>query len=131
MKSMSQMKSLLVYWTMSAVIAICLTPGLRNITARGAAPQPAILAQDAPLAVPGSADAAPPAADDDGDYQAGQAQGQPQNDPDSAEQPPTNMQQPPADDSGGDDTSAQPQSGDDNGDQGAVPAAPSTGSEEN
>jgi hypothetical protein len=118
----SVMKSVLTSWALSAVIAVCLTPGLRGL-ARNAATSshpPIFVQNDAPMAVPGSADAQGPVGggDDDGNYQPGQAQnnGQEPDDPDSAEQPPpANMEQPPDSDSGND-TSAQPQSGD-NGDQ--------------
>jgi hypothetical protein len=113
-------------WVISALVAICLTPGLSRIPRRGAAPQPAMLAQDdgGAVAVPGSADApTAPSADDDSDDQNGQAQnnGQTQDDSDA---PPANVQQPPADDSG-DDTSTQQQTGD-SGDQDVAPAAPSS-----
>ena len=125
------MKSVSMSWAISAAIAICLTPGLGSFTPRvPAAPHPAMLAQaDAPVAVPGSADAPAPNPADDDDEQSGQAanNGQTPDDPDAAQQPPADMQQPPADDEGGD-TSAQQQS-DDNGDQGATPAAPSSGDE--
>lgn len=130
------MKSVSMSWVMSAVIAVCLTPTLCSFTRRAPAPHPEMLAQDdGSVAVPGSADAPAPNADDDDGYQSGQAQSndQTQDDPDSAQQPPANMQQPPADDSGenGDDTSAQPQSGGDNGDQGEAPTSPSSGNDEN
>jgi hypothetical protein len=137
-------------WVISAVVAICLTPGLKSFTRRGAAPQPSMLAQDdGGVAVPGSADApAAPSGDEDSDEQSGQAQNngqaqdnpdaaqqrqgdpdaaqQTQGDPDAAQPPPANMQQPPADDSGDDTSTQQPQSGD-SGDQEAAPAAPSSG----
>jgi len=117
-------------WVISAVVAICLTPGLKSFTRRGAAPQPTMIAQDdGGVAVPGSADApAAPSGDEDSDEQSGQAQnnGQTQDDPDASQQPPANMQQPPADDSGDDTSTQQPQSGD-SGDQEAAPAAPSSG----
>ncbi len=118
------MKSVLMSWAMSAAIAICLTPGLRSLAPRAAAAHPLTLVQDeAPVAVPGSADAQGPVGGGDDDYQAGQATAP--DDADSAQQPPANMQQPPADDSG-DDTSAQ-QPSDDDADQGATPNAPSSG----
>ncbi|MGA8568930.1 MAG: hypothetical protein WB580_14150, partial [Candidatus Binataceae bacterium] len=102
------MKPVPMSWVISALVAICLTPGLSSFPRRGAAPQPTMLAQDdGAVAVPGSADApAAPSANDDSDDQSGQAQnnGQTGDDPDAAQQPPANMQQPPADDSG-DDTS--------------------------
>jgi hypothetical protein len=137
-------------WVISAVVAICLTPGLKSFTRRGAAPQPTMLAQDdGGVAVPGSADApAAPSGDEDSDEQSGQAQNngqaqdnpdaaqqtqgdpdaaqQTQGDPDAAQPPPANMQQRPADDSGDDTSTQQPQSGD-SGDQEAAPAAPSSG----
>jgi len=127
-------------WVISALVAICLTPGLKSFTRRGAASQPTMLAQDdGGVAVPGSADApAAPSGDEDSDEQSGQAQNngqaqdnpdaaqQTQGDPDAAQQPPANMQQPPADDSGDDTSTQQPQSGD-SGDQEAAPAAPSSG----
>jgi hypothetical protein len=131
MKSV-QMKSALMSWAMSAVIAVCVTPGLSRVAPRGAAAHPLTLAQDdaAPMAVPGSADAQEPV----GGGEPGQAtppddsgQATPPDDPDPAQQPPVNMQQPPADDNG-DDTSTQQQSGDDTY-QGATPAAPSSGDE--
>ena len=119
MKSV-QMKSILMSWAMSAAVAICVTPALRSLASRGAAAHPLTLAQDdAPMAVPGSADAQGPAGN--GDYQSGQAAAP--EDPDAAQQPPANMQQP-GDDSG-DDTSTQPQSGD--ADQGETPNPPSSG----
>jgi hypothetical protein len=146
------MKPVPMSWVISALVAICLTPGLKSFTRRGAAPQPTMLAQDdGGVAVPGSADApAAPSGDEDSDEQSGQAQNngqtqdngqaqdngqtrdnpdapqQTQGDPDAAQQPPANMQQPPADDSGDDTSTQQPQSGD-SGDQEAAPAAPSSG----
>lgn len=130
------MKSVTTSWAISAVIAVCVTPGLGRFTPRdAAAPRPAMLAQDdAPVAVPGSADAPAPNASDDDDDQNGQNgqaanNGQTPDDPDAAQQPPANTQQAPADDGNGD-TSAQPQS-DDNGDQGTTPAPPSTGNDDN
>ncbi len=152
------MKPVPMSWVISAVVAICLTPGLKSFTRRGAAPQPTMLAQDdGGVAVPGSADApAAPSGDEDSDEQSGQTQNngqaqdngqtqdngqaqdngqtqdnpdaaqQTQGDPDAAQQPPANMQQPPADDSGDDTSTQQPQSGD-SGDQEAAPAAPSSG----
>ena len=90
------MKSLLMRWAMSAVVAVFVTPGLRNLTPRATAASPTALAQaDGPVAVPGSADAPGPVggADDDsddqpatGDNQAGQAQ--PPENPDAAQPPP-------------------------------------------
>ena len=118
------MNSVSMSWAMSAVIAICVTPGLSSLAPRGAAPHRVTLAQDyPPVAVPGSADAQGPIGSGDDDSQAGQATLP--DDSDSAQQPPANMQQPPADDSGGD-MSTQQQL-DDNDDQGATPAAPSSG----
>lgn len=128
------MKSVPMSWVISALVAICVTPGFGSFARGGRAPAPAaILAQnEAPLAVPGSADAPPPAVDEDGNYQAGQAQGQMPNDADSAQQPPANAQQQP-DDDGGDDASAQQQQqqqqSDDNGDEDATPPAQSSGDE--
>lgn len=126
------MKPVLMIWAMSALIAIGVAPRFGGLTPRPSAPYPAVLAQsDGPVAVPGSADApgttaADAAADDD---QSGQAanNGQTPNDADSAQQPPADLQQLPADDSG-DDTSAQPPS--ENGDEGTTPAAPSSGDDE-
>ncbi len=109
------MKPVPMSWVISALVAICLTPGLKSFTRRGAAPQPTMLAQDdGGVAVPGSADApAAPSGDEDSDEQSGQAQNngqtqdngqaqdnpdaaqQTQGDPDAAQQPPANMQQPP------------------------------------
>lgn len=118
------MKSVSMSWAMSAVIAICVAPGLSSLAPRGAAAHPMTLAQDdAPMAVPGSADAQGPVGGGDDDYQSGQATAP--DDSDAAQQPPANMQQPPADDNG-DDTSTQQQSGDSE-DQGATPNAPSSG----
>jgi len=129
------MKSLLMRWAMSAVVAVFVTAGLRNLTSRAMAAYPTALAQaDGPVAVPGSADAPGPVdcAEDDsddqpanGDNQAGQAQ--PPEDPDAAQQPPVNLQQPPADNSG-DDASTQQQSGDD---EGATPVPQSSGDDDN
>ena len=129
------MKSLLMRWAMSAVVAVFVTPGLRSLTPRAAAAYPTALAQaDGPVAVPGSADAPGPMggaegdSDDqpaNGDNEAGQAQ--PPEDPDAAQQPPVNLQQPPADDSG-DDASTQQPSGDD---EGAAPAPQSSGDDDN
>jgi hypothetical protein len=115
------MKSVTTSWAISAVIAVCVTPGLGRFTPRDpAAPRPAMLAQDdAPVAVPGSADAPAPNASDDDDDQNGQ-NGQAAN----------NGQTPDDPDDGNGDTSAQPQS-DDNGDQGTTPAPPSTGNDDN
>jgi hypothetical protein len=118
------MKSVSMSWAMSALIALCVTPGLSGLTSRGAPFHPMPLApmtlaqNGGPVALPGSADAPGSNTADDDDDQAGQASAP--DDPDSAEQPPADMQQPPADD-GGDDTYAQPPV-DDNGDQGAPPA---------
>jgi hypothetical protein len=129
------MKSASISWAMSAVLAICLTPGLSSFAPRNSATDPTALAQaDGAVAVPGSADTQGPGGGDD-DYQAGQAQAP--DDSDATEQPPANMQQPNADDSGddssaqnGDDTSAQQQSADD-ADQGATPAKPQSGDDDN
>jgi hypothetical protein len=108
-------------WAMSVMVAICVTPGFDGFRRPGAAPHPAMLAQDnGPVAVPGSADAPASNGSDDDDDQSGQAANDGQTpDDDAAQQPPANMQQPPTDDDG--DTSAQQQS-DDNGDQGTTPA---------
>jgi hypothetical protein len=96
------MKPVPMSWVISAVVTICLTPGLKSFARRGAAPQPTMLAQDdGGVAVPGSADApAAPSGDEDSDEQSGQAQnngqtqdngqaqdnGQTQGDPDAAQQ---------------------------------------------
>jgi hypothetical protein len=113
------MKSVSMIGAMGALIALCITPGRSGFTARVATFHSMTLAQsDAPVAVPGSADA--PGADtaDGDDDQTGQAAAP--DDSDTAEQPPADMQQAPADDGGGD-TSAQPQA-EDNGDQDTPPA---------
>jgi hypothetical protein len=120
MKSVT--KSVLTSWALSALVAVCLTPGLRGLARHAVTSSHRLIfvQNDAPMAVPGSADAQGPvgSGDEDGNYQPGQApnNGQEPDDPDSAEQqPPPNMEQP-SDSDSGNDTSAQPQSGD-NGEQ--------------
>jgi hypothetical protein len=112
------MKSVLMSWALSAVIAICVTPGFGRLIKSSSPSHPAMLAQEGgPVALPGSADAPEPNAADDENDQAGQAanngqppddNGQPPDDADAAQQPPMNAQPAPADDNG-DDTSAQQQ----------------------
>jgi hypothetical protein len=130
------MKSIPMRWAISAVIAICVTPGFGRRTQTSPPPHPAMLAQDSgPVAVPGSADAPPPNAADDTNDQSGQAvnngqkpgEDQTPGDPDAAQQPPMNTQPAPADDNGDDTSAQQQQQPGDNGDEGATSAPPSSG----
>jgi hypothetical protein len=125
------MKPVSMCWAMSLMVAICVTPGFSSFRRPVALSHPAMLAQDdGPVAVPGSADAPGSNGSDDDDDQSGQAangEQTPDDDSSQQQQPPTNMQQPPADDDG--DTSAQQQSGD-SGDQDSTPA-PSSGDDQN
>ena len=128
------MKLLSMGWAISALLAICMTPGLSNLTqANLKRHQPPALAQgEPPVALPGSADAPGPLDNDDG-YQAGQGGNpddpdginggnQAQDNPDAAQQPQTNMQ-PPADEN---DPSSQQQPEQEGGEQ-----APPTSSDDN
>jgi hypothetical protein len=128
------MKSVLMSSALSAVIAICVTPGFGRLTKSSAPSHPAMLAQEGgPVALPGSADAPEPNAADDENDQAGQAanngqppddNGQPPDDPDAVQPPPMNAQPAPADDNGDDTSAEQQQPG--NNEEGGAPIAPPT-----
>jgi hypothetical protein len=132
------MKSVLMSWAMSALIAICLTPGFGHLTQTSPPPHPAMLAQDdGPVALPGSADAPEPNAADDENNQPGQAanngqalDGQMPGDPEAAQQPPQQLQQPPADDND-DDAAAQQQQQPGDNEEGGGPIAPQNNGDDN